>query len=53
MLEALRPGNNYTWVINWQEKLSNGLQLSFSYEGRKSEATPIIHLGRMQVSALF
>jgi uncharacterized protein (DUF2237 family) len=53
MLEALRPGDNYTWTINWQEKLTNGLQLLFSYEGRKSEDIPTIHLGRMQVSALF
>ena len=53
MLEALRPGDNYTWTINWQEKLTNGLQLTFSYEGRKSENVSAIHLGRMQLSALF
>ncbi|MFN3403577.1 MAG: hypothetical protein ACK40G_05730 [Cytophagaceae bacterium] len=53
MLEALQPGNNYTWNINWQERLASGLQLSFNYEGRKSEGAGIIHIGRMQVSALF
>jgi hypothetical protein len=53
MLEALQPGNNYTWNITWQERLSNGLQLSFSYEGRKSNLSNIVHIGRMQVSALF
>lgn len=53
MLEALQPGNNYTWNVTWQERLSNGLQLSFVYEGRKSDLSDIIHIGRMQVSALF
>jgi len=53
MMEALLPGNNYTWLLTWQEKLSNGLQFSFSYEGRKSENSKTIHIGRMQLSALF
>jgi hypothetical protein len=53
MLEALQPGNNFTWNINWLEKLSNGLQLSFNYEGRKAGTSKIVHIGRMQVSALF
>jgi hypothetical protein len=30
-----------------------GLQLSLNYEGRKSEDTGAVHIGRMQVSALF
>ncbi|MDB5274787.1 MAG: hypothetical protein JWO58_3154 [Chitinophagaceae bacterium] len=53
MLEALLPGNNFTWNISWQEKLLNGLQFSFSYEGRKSEGSKAVHIGRMQLSALF
>jgi hypothetical protein len=53
MLEALKPGDNYTWTVNWQEKLTSGLQLTFSYEGRKSELINAVHLGRMQLSALF
>ncbi|HEY8399963.1 MAG TPA: hypothetical protein VIK89_01805 [Cytophagaceae bacterium] len=53
MLEALQPGNNYTWNVIWQERLTNGLQLSFNYEGRKSKGTDMVHIGRMQVSALF
>lgn len=51
--EALLNGNNITWNINWQERLTNGLQISFSYEGRKSESVKTIHTGRMQLSALF
>ncbi|WMJ74899.1 hypothetical protein RCC89_17275 [Cytophagaceae bacterium ABcell3] len=53
MFEGLMPGNNFTMSVNWQERLSNGLQLSFIYEGRKSESSNLVHIGRMQVSALF
>jgi hypothetical protein len=53
MQEALLSGNNMTWNVVWQERLTNGLQISFSYEGRKSESVKAIHTGRMQLSALF
>ncbi|ABG59459.1 hypothetical protein [Cytophaga hutchinsonii] len=53
MQEALLSGNNMTWNVVWQERLTNGLQISFSYEGRKSESVKTIHTGRMQLSALF
>ena len=53
MLEALQPGQNYSWSMILQKKILMGLQLSVSYEGRKSEGNDAIHTGRMQVSALF
>jgi len=53
MLEALQPGQNYSWNMILQKKILMGLQLSVSYEGRKSEGSDAIHIGRMQVSALF
>ncbi len=53
ILEGLRPGQNLTWGINLQQKLAQGLQLLFTYEGRKSEGVPVIHLGKMQASLLF
>lgn len=53
MLEALQPGQNYSWNVILQKKILMGLQLSVSYEGRKSEDSDAIHIGRMQVSALF
>ncbi|MGB3617197.1 MAG: hypothetical protein WBA12_03705, partial [Catalinimonas sp.] len=53
MLEALLPGNNITWDLNWQQKLTNGLQLQLAYEGRTSERSAPVHTGRMQVTALF
>jgi hypothetical protein len=53
MLEALQNGRNYTWTANWQQRLSNGLQLTFQYEGRSSPGQTIVHIGRAQVTALF
>lgn len=54
MLQALRPGNNTSWSLNWLQKIGEGLQLNLVYEGRKSEGLDhLAHTGRMQVSALF
>jgi hypothetical protein len=53
LLEALRPGNNLTWNINWQQRLGNGLQLTFNYDGRQAATAPTVHIGRVQVMALF
>ncbi|MBT0811179.1 hypothetical protein KIH41_07795 [Litoribacter ruber] len=54
MLQALTPGNNFIWNLNWLQKIGEGLQLNMVYEGRNSEGLGrIIHVGRMQVSALF
>lgn len=53
LLDALRPGTNITWMVNWQQKITNGLQLNLSYNGRKSESNDPVHVGRVQVSALF
>lgn len=53
LLEALRPGKNYTWNLNVQQRLGNGLQLSLRYDGRKSGDSNTVHVGRVQVSALF
>jgi hypothetical protein len=53
LLEALRAGQNLTWDLNLQQKLFNGLQLSVVYEGRKSEDNAAVHIGRIQVTALF
>jgi hypothetical protein len=54
MLQALTPGSNLTWSLNWLQKIGEGLQLNLVYEGRNSEGLArIVHVGRMQVSALF
>jgi hypothetical protein len=53
MLEALQPGINWTWTLSWQQRLTNGLQLTLNYDGRKSPTTALINIGRMQLTALF
>ncbi|MFC3415583.1 hypothetical protein [Algoriphagus hitonicola] len=54
MLQALTQGTNVTWSINWLQKVGNGLQVNLAYEGRNSQGlNRIVHIGRMQVSALF
>lgn len=53
LLKGLQPGNNLTWSLSWQQKLFSGMQMNISYEGRKSGSLDVIHIGRMQVTALF
>jgi hypothetical protein len=53
LLDALQPGANQTWQINWQQKLSKGMQLSLLYNGRKSELIKPIHTGTVTVTAFF
>jgi hypothetical protein len=53
MLEALKPGVNFTWNVGYQRSLSKNLQLNIQYNGRKSEGTKTIHSGGMEVRALF
>jgi hypothetical protein len=53
MLDALKPGQNITWGASYQRTLSNNLQLSITYDGRKSEATKAVHIGGAQVRAYF
>jgi hypothetical protein len=53
LLEGLLPGRNLTWGLNLQQKLAQGLQILFTYEGRKSENSKTIHIGKMQANLLF
>ncbi len=53
LLEALRPGTNYTWRLQWQQRLKNGLRLQLNYDGRKSPEKAVVHFGGVQVTALF
>lgn len=53
MLEALKPGRNFTWNAGYQRAISKNLQLSFQYTARKSENNKAIHTGGMEVRAFF
>lgn len=53
MMDALQNGKNITWGLIYQRNLTNNLQLSLSYDGRKSEGSKTIHTGGAQVRAYF
>jgi len=53
MLEALKPGINYTWSAAYQRSISRNLQLTFQYNGRKSPENRTIHSGGMELRAFF
>jgi hypothetical protein len=53
MLEALKPGTNFTWNAGYQRSVSTNLQISIQYNGRKSELNQAIHSGGMEVRAFF
>ena len=53
MLEGLQLGNNITWKLGFQKNMSNNIQISINYNGRKSEENRAIHTGSMQMRAFF
>lgn len=53
MLQGLQPEKNYTWSFLAQKKLTEYLDLNFSYFGRKSEKSKAIHTGSVQLRAYF
>ena len=53
LLRGLQDGNNATWRLGYQRTLANNIQVVLSYDGRKSEDAPIIHLGRLVARYLF
>jgi hypothetical protein len=53
MLEGLLPGANYTWQVQYRQRLTNGIDLELNYNGRKSDGSRTIHVGSMQVRASF
>ncbi len=52
MLDALQNGTNWLWYLNWERRLSKGIEISLEYEGRKPGDSPVVHTGRMSVRAI-
>ena len=53
MMEGLQIGNNYTWSLIMQKRLTKYLDLNINYFGRKSDISRTIHTGTIQLKAYF
>jgi len=54
MLSGLNRGTNYTWEFLYQRNINSNLQVSLSYNGRKTAAAQnIVHLGSGTIRAFF
>ena len=53
MLEGLQPGNNYTWRLLLQKRITKYLDANLNYNGRKSQTSNTIHTGSVQIRAFF
>ncbi len=53
MLEGLLPGKNQTWRLLAQKRLTQFLDLTINYQGRKSEMSKGNHIGNIQLRAYF
>ena len=53
LLGGLKAGTNATWSVAIQRNLSNNLQVDLTYNGRRSEGVPVVHVGGAQVRAFF
>ncbi len=53
MLEGLQNGQNFIWNLTFNRAIARNIQLLISYEGRKTGAANVIHVGRASVRASF
>ncbi|MDB5226097.1 MAG: hypothetical protein JWN78_290 [Bacteroidota bacterium] len=53
ILEGLQPGKNYLWSASYTRNISQNLELSLTYEGRKTGTAKLINTGRAQLRAVF
>jgi len=53
LLDGLKKGKNFLWGLTLNRQLAANVQMSLRYEGRKTGASPIVHLGSAQVRATF
>ncbi len=52
LLDALQPGKNILWSLDFTKRLANSLEISFQYEGRKAGETNTVHIGRASLRAI-
>jgi hypothetical protein len=53
MMEGLQSGDNLTWALNIQKKVTKYVDLNLNYFARKSDNNSVIHNGSIQLKANF
>jgi hypothetical protein len=53
LLEGLQNGKNSTWQLIFQKNITQFLDISLNYNGRKSETSQVVHTGTIQLRAFF
>lgn len=53
LLDGFESGKNFTWLLYFDTKLANNIIVSIGYDGKKSENSKIVHVGRASVRAVF
>jgi len=53
MLNSLQPGQNITWSAGFQQNISGNIQISITYEGRKTPNYKLVNIGGAQIRAFF
>ncbi|GLR16726.1 hypothetical protein GCM10007940_13410 [Portibacter lacus] len=53
MLDGLKDGQNILWSIDYSKRIRKNIDVSISYEGRKTGDKDTVHVGRAQVKSSF
>jgi hypothetical protein len=52
-MEGLQSGDNLTWALNIQKKVTKYVDLNLNYFARKSDNNSVINNGTIQLKANF
>ena len=53
MLNGLQNGRNLLWNVTLDRQLAQNIRLNISYDGRQTGENRLVHVGRVQVAAVF